>query len=56
VMEQDREARERARAGAWAEVGEGDAEGDLGQARVVPACAQTVGKRSPTRRDSPVST
>ncbi len=56
AMEQDREAKGPARAGAWVEVGVGDVEEDLGQVRGVTACAQTAGKKSPIRWGSPVST
>jgi len=56
AMEQDREAKGPARAGAWAEVGAWGEEVVLGQARVVPAYAQTVGKKSPIRWGSPAST
>ena len=56
VMEQDREARDPARAGGWARAGAGDGEAGLGRARGVLAFAQAVGTESPISWESPAST
>jgi hypothetical protein len=55
AMEQDREVTGPSRAGAWAEVGARGEEAVLGQAQVVPACAQSAGQENRMSWEHPVS-